>query len=187
MGAFAAAPMHRGAAAGQLEGEKAGMTPREAPGPDFRVGDLYGLTQDQAGGRLRPRPWPVGPSESYGKVDFDDGEGKAVLTLYIQRGPEEGYVLHVEHLAAPLRVDGTLLRLTPAPHLDRDAADLRRITAARRAAAKAEAELDAAVSAARANGDSWEVIGAALGTSARTARERFGHALRRPRNGLSTR
>jgi hypothetical protein len=111
-------------------------------------------------------------------VDFDDSEGKTILTLYIQRVPEEGYVLHVEHLATPLRVDGTLLRLSPAPLVDRGAADFRRITAARTAAAKAEAELDAAVSAARAHGDSWEVIGAALGMSARTARERFGHALR---------
>lgn len=143
------------------------MTPRETP--------AYETTQYEAGWRLKPRPWPVGPRESYGKVDFDDSEGKSVLTLYIQRGPEEGYVLHVEHLAAPLRVDGTLLRLSPAPHLDRRAAGFRRISAARTAAAKAEAELDAAVSVARANGDSWEVIGAALGTSARTARERFGH------------
>ncbi|MDQ0921834.1 hypothetical protein QF038_000342 [Pseudarthrobacter sp. W1I19] len=143
------------------------MTPRETP--------AYEPTQYEAGWRLKPRPWPVGPSESYGKVDFDDGEGKAVLTLYIQRAPEEGYVLHVEHLAAPLRVDGTLLRLSPAPQVGRGAEDFRRITAARTAAAKAEAELDAAVSAARAKGDSWEVIGAALGTSARTARERFGH------------
>lgn len=164
------------------------MAPREAQAPDFRGGeDPYEPAQYVASGRLRPRPWPVGPSESYGKVDFDDGEGKAVLTLYIQRGPEEGYVLHVEHLAAPLRVDSTLLRLSPAPHVDRDAADFRRITAARTAAAKAEAELDAAVRAARANGDSWEAIGAALGTSARAARERFGHTERRPRKGLSTR
>jgi hypothetical protein len=123
---------------------------------------------------LKPRPWPVGPSESYGKVDFDDSEGKTVLTLYIQRAPEEGYVLHVEHLGAPLRVDGTLLRLSPVPSVNREAADYRRISAARTAAAKAEAELEAAVSAARAKGDSWEVIGAALGTSARAARERFG-------------
>jgi hypothetical protein len=163
------------------------MTPREAQAPGFRVGqDIYEPAQNEAEKRLRPRPWPIGPSESYGKVDVDDGDGdgdgKIVLTLYIQRAPEEGYVLHVEHLAAPLRVDGTLLRLSPAPHADRDAADLRRITAARTAAAKADAELSAAVSTARANGDSWEVIGAALGTSARTARERFGHALRRPRD-----
>ena len=143
------------------------MTPRETP--------AYERTQYEAGWRLKPRPWPIGPSEGYGKVDFDDGEGKAVLTLYIQRAPEEGYVLHVEHLAAPLRVDGTLLRLSPAPQVDRGAENFRRITAARTAAAKAEAELDSAVSAARAKGDSWEVIGAALGTSARTARERFGH------------
>jgi hypothetical protein len=113
-------------------------------------------------------------------VDFDDSEGKVVLTVYVQREPEEGYVLHVEHLAVPLRVGGTLLRLSPAPHVDRAATDFRRITAARTAAAKAEAELDAVVSAARANGDSWEAIGAALGTSARTARERFGRTPGRP-------
>ena len=141
------------------------MTPRGA--------QAYEPTHHEAGWRLKPRPWPVGPSESYGKVDFDDGEGKAVLTLYIQRAAEEGYVLHVEHLAAPLRVEGTLLRLSPAPHVDREGADFRRISAARAAAAKAADELDAAVSAARAKGDSWEVIAAALGTSARTARERF--------------
>lgn len=150
------------------------MPPREAQAPDFRVRKhVYGPTQYEAGVRLKPRPWPVGPSESYGKVDFDDGEGKVVLTLYVQRGPDEGYVLYVDHLAAPLRVDGTLLRLNPTPQVDRGAADFRRISAARTAAAKAEAELAAAVSAARANGDSWETIGAALGTSARTAQERF--------------
>ncbi len=143
------------------------MPPREAP--------AYEPTHHEAGWRLKPRPWPVGPSESYGKIDFDDGEGKAVLTLYIQRAAEEGYVLHVEHLAAPLRVDGTLVRLNPAPPVDREGVDFRRISAARTAAAKATAELEAAVSAARAKGDSWEVIGVALGTSARTARERFGN------------
>ncbi|ADX75252.1 hypothetical protein Asphe3_41870 (plasmid) [Pseudarthrobacter phenanthrenivorans Sphe3] len=163
------------------------MTSHGAQAPNTRVGADIDEPQYEAIGRLRPRPWSVGPNESYGKVDFDDGEGHSVLTLYIQRAPEEGYVLHVEHLAAPLRVDGTLLRLSPAPHVDRNAADFRRLTAARTAAAKAEAELDAAVSAARANGDSWEVIGAALGMSARNARERFDHAQKRPRKGPSTR
>ncbi|MFF2345949.1 hypothetical protein [Pseudarthrobacter sp. NPDC058119] len=143
------------------------MPPREAP--------AYEPTHLEPGWRLKPRPWPVGPSESYGKVDFDDSEGKTVLTLYIQRAPDEGYVLHVEHLGAPLRVDGTLVRLSPVPSVNMEAADYRRISAARTAAAKAEAELEAAVSAARAKGDSWEVISAALGTSARTARERFGN------------
>jgi hypothetical protein len=152
------------------------MSPRESKAPDVGTGEhVYELAQYEASGRLRPRVWPLGPTESYGKVDFDDREGKVVLTVYVQHGPEEGYVLHVEHLAAPLRVAGTLLRLNPEPQVDRDAEDFRRITAARTAAAKAEAELEAAVKAARANGDSWEVIGAALGTSARTARERFGH------------
>src|SRR5687767_6541775 len=125
------------------------MTPREAQAPDFRGEEpVYEPTPYEAGERLRPRPWPVGPRESYGRVDFDDSEGKVVLTVYMQREPEEGYVLHVENLAVPLRVGGTLLRLSPAPHVDRDAADFRRITAARTAAAKAQAELDAAVSAA---------------------------------------
>ena len=129
------------------------MSPRESEVPDVRVGEhVYELAQYETSGRLRPRPWPVGPSESYGKVDFDDSEGKAILTVYVRREPEEGYVVHVEHLAAPLRVDGMLLRLSPAHRVDRDAADFRRITAARTAAAKAEAELDAAVSAARAKG-----------------------------------
>lgn len=151
------------------------MTRHEARAAGFPVGDpSHGPTPYEAGGRLRPRPWPVGPHESYGKVDFDDTDGKAVFTAYVQREAEEGYVLHVEHLAAPLRVAGTLLRLSPVPHVDRDAADFRRITAACAAAAKAEAELAAAVSAARTNGDSWEAIGTALGTSARTAQERFG-------------
>ena len=158
------------------------MTQREAQSPRSRAGrEVHEPAKYEATGRLRPRPWPVGPLESYGKVDFDDGggdgdgDGKTVLTLFIQRGSEEGYVLHVEHLAAPLRVDGTLLHLSPTPQIDSGAAGFRRISAARTVAEKAEAELDAAVRAARANGDSWEVIGAALGTSARTARERFRH------------
>ena len=150
------------------------MNPREAQAPGSRIAnDVHEPTKYEATGRLRPRPWPVGPREGYGKVDFDDGDGKTVLTLFIQCDAEGGYVLHVEHLAAPLRIDGTLLRLSPTPHSDESAADFRRITVARTVAERAEAELAAAVRAARANGDSWEVIGAALGTSARTARERF--------------
>jgi hypothetical protein len=163
------------------------MGPREAQNPGFPAGEqVEELAQYQASGRLRPRPWPVGPSESYGKVDFDDSDGKAVLTLFVQRGTGEGYVLHIEHLTEPLRVDGTLLRLNPARRTDWDAAGFRRITDARTAAAKAEAELEAAVRAARAKGDSWEAIGAALGVSAGTARERFGHTSRRPRRRLPT-
>lgn len=152
------------------------MNPPEAPAPHARVAhDVHEGATYESTGRLKPRPWPVGPREGYGKVDFDDGDGQTVLTLFIQRGPDDGYVLQVEHLAAPLRIDGTLLRLGPTPRIDKSAAGFRRITAARTVAENAESELEAAVRAARANGDSWEAIGAALGTSARTARERFRH------------
>lgn len=50
----------------------------------------------------------------------------------------------------------------------RDATNMRRIIAARIA-------LDQAIVAARAAGDSWDMIGAALGISAHTARQRHGH------------
>ncbi|MBT8162636.1 MULTISPECIES: hypothetical protein [Arthrobacter] len=163
------------------------MSPREAQSPAFSPGShVSEQTPYETGERLRPRPWPVGPDESYGKVDFVDGAGKSVLTVDVQRGPDDGYVLHVGHLAAPVRVDGTLLHLYPALHSERDAADFRRITAARTAAAKAGAELEAAVRAARTNGDSWEVIGTALGIPARSARGQFGHSLRRQRSAAST-
>lgn len=58
------------------------------------------------GGHLRnwtavtPRPWPVGPWEIYGNLDFSDGDGKAVFTLYVQRGSGEEYVLRVDNLGA---------------------------------------------------------------------------------------
>lgn len=56
----------------------------------------------------------------------------------------------------------------------RDAVHFRRIIAARRALADAEDELRAAVAAARAAGDSWTIIGAALETSRQAAQQRFG-------------
>lgn len=56
----------------------------------------------------------------------------------------------------------------------RDAVHWRRIRAAVTGNA-AQAELDAAVVAARAAGDSWAMIGAALGISGHAASERFGH------------
>ncbi|MGV0159876.1 hypothetical protein ACRU3B_10610 [Mycobacterium colombiense] len=57
----------------------------------------------------------------------------------------------------------------------RDAAHFRRIRAAVKATADAEGELRAAVAAARDAGDSWAMIGAALGTSRQGAYRRFGH------------
>ena len=55
----------------------------------------------------------------------------------------------------------------------RDASGVRAIIAATEALAAAEGDLRRAVAAARADGDSWTVIGAALGTSKQAAHERF--------------
>ena len=59
---------------------------------------------------------------------------------------------------------------TPA----RDARHLRRIAAATAVIAEAEEEQRQAVQAARENGDSWNVIGIALGTTRQAAFQRFG-------------
>lgn len=56
----------------------------------------------------------------------------------------------------------------------RDATHFRRILAAKNAVAEADAELVAAVRAARAAGDTWDIIGAALGTTRQGAYQRFG-------------
>lgn len=56
----------------------------------------------------------------------------------------------------------------------RDATDLRRIGLAVIARDKADAEIDAAVQAARHNGWDWGRIGAILGVSKQAARERYG-------------
>lgn len=64
--------------------------------------------------------------------------------------------------------------LNPAAHPGRDAANFRRILAARSAIAEAETELRDAVQAAREAGDSWTVIAAALDTTRQAAQQRFG-------------
>lgn len=64
--------------------------------------------------------------------------------------------------------------LDPSTHPARDAASFRRIIAARHQLAEAELELREAVRAARAAGDSWTVIGAALDISRQAAQQRFG-------------
>ena len=56
----------------------------------------------------------------------------------------------------------------------RDAVHFRRIIAARKRIDEAEAELRAAVAAAREAGDSWMVIGVALDTTRQAAYQRFG-------------
>ena len=70
-------------------------------------------------------------------------------------------------------VDAALDVLDPAEHPSRDATYFRRIVAAADSLAAAETELHDAVTAARAAGDSWTVIGAALGESRQAAQQRF--------------
>ncbi|MBX3195681.1 MAG: hypothetical protein KF727_11370 [Microbacteriaceae bacterium] len=55
----------------------------------------------------------------------------------------------------------------------RDATHFRAIIAANDALALAESELRKAVLAARAAGDSWTIIGAALGVTKQAAQQRF--------------
>jgi hypothetical protein len=64
--------------------------------------------------------------------------------------------------------------LTPETHPARDATHFRRIVAARKAVDEANAALQEAVDEARAAGDSWAIIGAALDTTRQAAYQRFG-------------
>ena len=64
--------------------------------------------------------------------------------------------------------------ISPTTHPARDASGFRRIVAAREAVVAAEAGLRAAIADARAAGDSWTVIGAALDTTRQAAQQRFG-------------
>lgn len=75
------------------------------------------LTPYDTGDRLEPHPWVRGEVASpgglpwrvevgdFGRVDFDDDEGRTVLTLYVERSVTGGYALHVENLTAELRID----------------------------------------------------------------------------------
>ncbi|MCG5431218.1 hypothetical protein LV457_02800 [Mycobacterium sp. MYCO198283] len=56
----------------------------------------------------------------------------------------------------------------------RDGRHMRRIAAAAKALGDADAELLAAVTAARQAGDTWAMIGTALGISRQAAYQRFG-------------
>ena len=60
-----------------------------------------------------------------------------------------------------------------APESLRDAIHFRRIIEARKGLESADKELRDAVAAARAAGDSWTVIGAAMGTTKQAAFQRF--------------
>ena len=65
-------------------------------------------------------------------------------------------------------------KVGPTTHPARDGAGFRAIRAAMRDVEAADVALRKAVSAARAAGDSWTIIGAALGTTRQAAFQRFG-------------
>ncbi|QEH92161.1 hypothetical protein FV141_00375 [Dermacoccus abyssi] len=68
---------------------------------------------------------------------------------------------------------GRLDAVSPATHPGRDAAGFRAIRSAAKNVETAEAELRQAVHTAREAGDSWAVIGTALGISRQAAQQRF--------------
>ena len=69
--------------------------------------------------------------------------------------------------------DTGLDTVSPDTHKAIDGAEFRRIVAARKSVAAAQDELQAAVDAARAAGNSWTVIGAALDITRQAAQQRF--------------
>ncbi len=69
--------------------------------------------------------------------------------------------------------DTGLDRLDPVTAPAHDASHFRAIIAANDAVSTAETELRQAVRSARQAGDSWTVIGAALGVSKQAAQQRF--------------
>lgn len=71
-------------------------------------------------------------------------------------------------------IERWLDELDPSTVEWRDAQHFRRIVAARMAVERAERELRDAVETARDAGDSWTVIGAAMGTTRQAAYQRFG-------------
>ncbi|HTN57085.1 MAG TPA: hypothetical protein VL043_02345 [Protaetiibacter sp.] len=77
-------------------------------------------------------------------------------------------------MATKTRIDDTGLDdLDPAASPARDASHFRAIIAANEAVASAEDQLRVAVQSARDAGDSWTIIGAALGVSKQAAQQRF--------------
>jgi hypothetical protein len=79
-----------------------------------------------------------------------------------------------EEAAAKPDIESWLDSLDPTTLDIRDAVHFRRIIAARKGVEDAEQELRDAVAAAREAGDSWTLIGAALGTTKQAAYQRFG-------------
>jgi hypothetical protein len=72
----------------------------------------------------------------------------------------------------------------PDPEQIMDARPLRDVAGAFERRARAEADLAAAVTVARAEGHTWGAIGAMLGTSGEAARQRYGPRQKAPRGGF---
>jgi hypothetical protein len=70
-------------------------------------------------------------------------------------------------------IEDWLDAIEPDPADARDASHMRRIIAANEALNAAQTELRDAVNAAREAGDSWAIIGLALGVSRQAAQQRF--------------
>ena len=64
------------------------------------------LTPYDTGERLEPHRWvtehtgpkQTTPRDRFGRVDFDNDEGRTALSLYVER-TAQGYTLHVERSA----------------------------------------------------------------------------------------
>lgn len=67
-----------------------------------------------------------------------------------------------------------LSNISPQTHPARDATHFRKVVATNERFAAAKQELAQAVDQARKAGDSWAIIGAALGVSRQAAQQRFG-------------
>jgi dihydroxyacetone kinase len=88
-------------------------------------------------------------------------------------------VIHTHDDAEAAAAEKWLDQLDPATVKPRDASRVRAIIAASEALAAAEENLRQAVAEARAAGDTWTVIGAALGTTKQAAHERFRSSVER--------
>lgn len=74
------------------------------------------LTPYDTGERAQPIPWVsstdrvrdratgVADSDRYGRVDFDDDESRTVATVYMMKGSDGNYHLHIEAMDDDLKV-----------------------------------------------------------------------------------
>lgn len=61
------------------------------------------LTPYDTGARAQPRAWstpnrerPEAGTDDYGKVDFDDDASQTIVTVWVTRGPDGGFVVNVQ-------------------------------------------------------------------------------------------